>query len=679
MSAADYLAAVRKLTEDNLSVAELIQAAGDLTAAGERDLATQIYKLWIRVNVEHPLRYAALFNYSVVLQEIGDLDGAKAALEQALAQKPDFYPAENNLCNLLEKRGAVQEALLRWSAVATRYEGVTGAAVEHRLAALKQMARILETHRFLANAETALRQSLDIDPLQREVVEHFVSLRLAQCEWPVLSNWERPDRKTLMARIGPLSLAAYTDDPIFQLAAGWAYNKHFVGYPSAADREACPPAHTPARAGRRRIGYMSSDLRAHAVGHLMGELFELHDRKRFEIFVYYCGQPGTDPIQARIRAAVDHWVDITALDDRATARRIAADAIDILVDLNGYTRDSRTRVIALRPAPIIVNWLGFPGSMGSPYHHYILADDWIIPPDHEIYYSEKVLRLPCYQPNDRKRIAPASVPTRGEAGLPERGIVYCCFNSVHKITRFTFERWIAILKRVPGSVLWLLAGPDAVNARLVDYAAARGIEAGRILFAERTGPDRHLARCQLADLFLDTSPYGAHVTASDALWMGVPILTFSGRGFASRVCGSLVRAAGLPELVCANAAEYVERAVALGTNRAALDALKAKLRERRDDCVLFDTKAHVRQLEKLYGQMWKDYREGTLPRPDLANMEAYQEAGIERDPDAVEVATVPDYREWYRSSLARAHRFAPLPADTRLWTAADIAAIERAG
>jgi len=293
------------------------------------------------------------------------------------------------------------------------------------------------------------------------------------------------------------------------------------------------------------------------------------------------------------------------MDAAAAARRIAADGIQILVDLNGYTREARLKLVAMRPAPVIVNWLGYPGTMASPYHHYIIADDWIIPEDSELYYSEKVLRLPCYQPSLRDRTVATPRPGRRGAGLPEDAVVYCCFNGTHKISRFTFERWLMVLSRVPGSVLWLLGSTEAANERLRDYTASRGVARERVVFADKLANPYHLARYELADLFLDTAPYGAHTTASDALWTGVPVLTLSGRSFASRVCGSLVRAAGIPEMICTSAEEYVERAVALGSDRAQLQELRERLRGGRDSCTLFDMPGLVNRLEGLYQQMWR--------------------------------------------------------------------------
>ncbi|MDB5409941.1 MAG: tetratricopeptide repeat protein [Rhodospirillales bacterium] len=654
----------------NLSVSELIQTAETLKQTGGGTRVVALYEAWIRDNPDNPLLYAVLFNYGVALTEAGDLAAARACLERAIALNPEFLPVHINLGRVLEQLGLADQAVLRWSAMVDKLAAVTGSAITHKTTALNQIARVLETGNQDAAAESILRQSLDIDGNQREAIQHLLALRQRQCEWPIVSPWERVSRNLLMAGISPLSIAAHCDDPMLHLATAWNYNRCDVGAPASEIVTSHWAAREAQRAGPLRIGYLSSDLREHAVGHLIVEAFELHDHGAVETFAYYCGPRSEDALQARFKAAADHWILISDLDDATAARRIADDGIHILVDLNGYTREGRTKLVALRPAPIIVNWLGFPGSMASPYHHYIIADDWIIPADHEIYYSEAVLRLPCYQPNDRQRIVSPHQSSRRDAKLPEDAFVYCCFNGTHKITRFTFERWLTILGRAPESVLWLLSSTEATHDRLRQLAGQRGIAPERIIFAEKAVNADHLARYPLADLFLDTAPYGAHTTASDALWMGVPVLTLSGRSFASRVCGSLLRAAGLPELVCSSPDEYVDRAVALGKDAATMQKYRERLVAGRDSCALFDTPALVRRLEDLYRQIWDEYRAGRLPQPDLANLDVYLEVGNEQDHEEIEVQGIGDYRGWWLAMLARRNRFRPISRDRRLWTEA---------
>lgn len=612
----------------DLSIAELVRAVETLRGSGQANVAALLYQAWIERNPADPLLYAVLFNYSVVLSDAGKLDLARDALERATVQNPGFAPAHINLGRIYERQGDVAKALGQWSAVLGALAEITGPTVGYKTTALNQTARVLETAGQDPAAEAMLKESLDIDPHQTEVIQHWVALRQRQCKWPVIVPSERASRALLTANMSPLSMAIHADDPRLQLAHARHYNQVEVG---RVEVPALAPAQAARRSGPLRIGYLSSDLREHAVGFLMRDVFALHDRTKVEVSAYYCGVDSTDPLHLRFKASADHWTPISGMDDASAARRIADDGIHILVDLNGYTRDARLKLVAHRPAPVIVNWLGYPGTMGSPYHQYIIADDWVIPHGDELCYSEKVLRLPCYQPNPRERELPTKVPTRSDAGLPENDVVFCCFNGSQKITRVAFERWLAILTRVPRSVLWLLDGPEGTRTRLRDYASARGISGERLVFAPKLAHPLHLVRHRLADLFLDTTPYGAHTTASDALWMGVPVLTLSGRSFASRVCGSLVRAAGIPELVCSSPEEFVERAVAFGSDPPSLAPFRERLRETRDVCPLFDVARLVRGLEDLYEQMWSDLQRDELPQPNLGNLDTYLEAGSRID------------------------------------------------
>jgi predicted O-linked N-acetylglucosamine transferase (SPINDLY family) len=646
-----------------MSVADLIRSAEALKQNGQAAAVEALYLGWIEQHPDQPLLYAVLFNYAVVLSDAGKADLARAALERAIALNPEFVPAYVNLGRAQERLGQIGTALATWSAALVKMAPVTGASIAHKTMALNQSARVLEAANRDDAAEALLQQSLDLDAHQREVIQHLIALRQRQCEWPVIQATERVTRETLMQGISPLSVAALTDDPLLHLATACHYNERDVGSPPSC-RSDWPAATS--NDGPLRIGYLSSDLREHAVGYLMTEVLGLHDRQRVEVFAYYCGPESRDALQTHFQSTADHWIDLAGMDDDAACQRMVDDGIQILVDLNGYTREARLKLVTRRPAPVIVNWLGFPGTMGSPYHHYIIADDWIIPDSHEIYYSEKVLRLPCYQPSSRHRALVSPPPTRKDAKLPEDAVVYCCFNGLHKVTKPTFDRFLHILREVPGSVLWLMSGPPSTEDRLRGYAAAQGIAKERLVFAEKLVNPSHLARYPLADLFLDTTPYGAHTTASDALWMGVPVLTWSGRSFASRVCGSLVRAAGLPDMVMPSAQAFVERAVALGRDRSQLDGLRERLKTVRTASTLFDTPGLVRGLEALYQRMWTEFRSGDLPHPDLSNLDVYLEMGCQVNHEDIEVQAMEDYHRSWRDRLASRDRFRPIPPDQRL-------------
>ncbi|HVY90422.1 MAG TPA: hypothetical protein VG942_16265, partial [Hyphomonadaceae bacterium] len=531
MSQTSFAVAIQKITAGGLALEELMQTSQALTLEGQVPQARQLYQVWISFNKEHPLLFIAYFNCSTLAQQMGDEAGGEADLRAALALKPDFSAACINLGSSLERQGKAREAVEQWKDGLDKMATLTGDAINYKITLLKQISRVLSDNQQLAAAETALTQCLDINPDQRDVAEQYVASRLAQCKWPMTPEGSKISRRTLVGRLHPLSVCAYTDDPLFQLAAADRYVRTMSPIEdrhTRFDRRSAP-----IEKGRKiRVGYVSSDLRHHAVGYLMVNFFEEHDHKDFEVYAYYTGIKADDPIQARIKACVDHWRDIRGISDDDAAAKIAEDGIDILVDVNGHTRDARLGVFARRPAPIQVNWLGYPGTMGSAFHHYIVADDWTIPDYAESWYSERVLRLPCYQPNDRKRLISDEQFKRSDFGLPDDAFVFCSFNASHKVTRFTFDRWIEILRQSETSVLWLLDFAPETNKRLQEYAEAKGVAGSRLVFAPKLPNPRHLARYPLADLFLDSVPYGAHTTASDALWMGVPVLTWSGRCFA---------------------------------------------------------------------------------------------------------------------------------------------------
>ncbi|GAB4476829.1 MAG: hypothetical protein OHK0044_22910 [Burkholderiaceae bacterium] len=362
--------------------------------------------------------------------------------------------------------------------------------------------------------------------------------------------------------------------------------------------------------GRIRIGYLSSDFHEHATSWLIAEVIELHDRARFEVFLYSYGVDDGSATRARMRGAGEHFVEMRQMSVRAMAERIRADGIDILVDLKGYTFGSRPEVLGYRAAPIQVNFLGYPGTLGTPFVDYIVTDPIVTPPEHAVDYAEKFAYLPdCYQPNDRKRPI-AATPPRAACGLPERGFVFCCFNNTYKITPAMFDLWCRLLAQVEGSVLWLLDANLQARDNLRAEANKRGIDPQRLIFAPKLPLAQHLARLANADLVLDTLPYNAHTTASDALWAGVPVVTCPGQTFASRVAASLLHAAGLPELVAASLDEYASIALRLARDPEANFALRNKLRQNRDSCALFDSVRYARNLEALYERMFQRWRCG---------------------------------------------------------------------
>lgn len=559
------------------------------------------------------------------------------------------------------------DAVGQWQIVVNMLSGISGESVGHKLSVLNQIGRVLEGTSFEEVAEDSLQKSIEIkqDP---NVIQHWIGLRQRQCKWPVLRPLQNISRKTILSGMSPHCVVFHSDDPLFHLSSAYLYYKRKIGQPSKSfHTHHAGRLRNGGRHARIRVGYLSSYFREHAHGYLTAEMYRLHDRSKVEVFAYSSSERTGDRIEARIMEGVDHWVDITAMTDEQAAQKIFDDKIDILIDFNGYTGKARLKIVAMRPAPIIVNWLGYPGSMGTPYHNYIIADEAVIPQGFEKYYSEKVLRLPCYQPNDPYRVV-ADLPwTREAARLPADAAVFCAFNGVQKITAPMWQRYMSILAQVPDSVLWLLDGYEATTRRLRTMAVEHGIAAERLVFAPTVINDQHLSRYPLADMFLDTSPCGAHTTASDALWMGVPVLTVPGRGFAARVCGSLVRSAGVGSLVCDSFDDYVRTAVQFGNDRAGLLKIREDLRSNRGTCALFDVKNITRHLDDLFVQMWDEYSSGTMPHPDLANLDIYYDIGAELDRDDVEMSGVDDYEGLYLERLRERHDYSPIEFDRRLW------------
>jgi len=656
-SLSDYL---DQLTQGELEILPLFSAAQSLLQANRPEDAVTLYKSWIEHRPSDPMLHAAFFNLGCLYDKLGQRELGAEAFGNSIRCNPDFPPPYINLGHYRANKGDRGGAAALWHELAERLAPISSENIQHKLNALKLLGRMFADADLDNDAEDALFRVIQIDPNQTDIMAYWLNMRQRQCKWDLTAPLPPDKRRLALEAMAPLTLISYQDDPIWQLANAAAFTQSQIGRPG---RSALANHQAGTSKPRLKIGYLSSDLCEHAVGHLTVEVYGLHDRTRFEIFAYYTGQPTNDPIQQRIRTGVDVWRDIAAYSDDDAADLIAADGIDILVDLNGHTKDARLRVLARTPAPIIVNWLGYPGTMGSAFHHYIIADESIIPPGSEPFYSETVLRLPCYQPIDRQRHVASARPTRTELGLPDDAVVYCCFNEPRKITAETWDSWMRILAAVPDSVLWLLIPAAATRDRLRALAKEAGVSAERLIFADRRKNADHLARYPLADVVLDSFPYGAHTTASDALWMGVPVVTRQGKSFTSRVCASLLQAVGLPELVCSTPQEFIDKAIALGRDQAQRLGLRTFLRDRRD-CVLFDTPRLVHSLESLYHRMWNEHSRGERPRPSLANMAVYNDVAIDL---ALRADKSGNDLETYRRALADRQYYTYLEADHRLW------------
>ncbi|HLH10430.1 MAG TPA: tetratricopeptide repeat protein [Methylovirgula sp.] len=537
-------------------------------------------------------------------RDLLQLDEAAAAYRRALALRPVFVEALCNLGNMLLQRGDADSAIGAYrQAIALRPD----------MAELHcNLGAAYETARRVGEAIASYARALELDPDLIGVRTQLAYMRRCACDW------SRIEEETELAGriphyrnpIPPFALLNMDLPAAAQRHAArlWAQSLHARPAFDQGQREC-------AQSNKIRIGYLSADFHRHATAHLIAELFERHDRSRFEIIAYSHGEDDGSEIRYRLGRAVDRFVDLHELDDRAAAQRIYDDRIDILVELKGYTQMARSEIAAFRPAPVQVNYLGYPGTMGAEFIDYIIADPITLPMDAQEFYDEKIVHLPdCYQPNDSRRRVADRTPPRAECGLPDTGFVFCCFNNSYKLTPKFFAIWMRLLAAVPGSVLWLYDANALVKGNLRKEAEKAGIDPARLVFAPRAGVAEHLARQRLADLFLDTLPYNAHTTTSDALWVGLPVVTMIGEAFAGRVAASLLCAAGLPELVTKTPAEYEALALKLAREPALLAEIRAKLNANRPTCPLFDCARYTRHLEAAFTRMWEIWTQGCAPQ-----------------------------------------------------------------
>jgi predicted O-linked N-acetylglucosamine transferase (SPINDLY family) len=575
-----------------LPLGELFQGAQTLVELGMPQEAIRLYEAWI-AHTASPAAYAACFNLAVARGNVGDDAGAARDYLKAIELAPAFVEARLNLGTLYERMNRPDDALAAWRSILTDIPDLAAKPALH-VQALNNLGRLCEIRKQLPEALDYLTRSLELDPDQPKVITHWVHLRQKLCVWPIYAAFAGVTVEEQRRHTSALAMLGASPDPAEQLAA----SLNFVERKVHAAPERLAPAEGYAHK-RIRIGYLSSDLCSHAVAILTAELYELHDRARVEVYAFSWSREDNSPLRARVVGAMDHYIRIDRMTDEEAARCIRSHEIDVLVDLHGLTLGARADILGWRPAPVQLTWLGFPGPTAIPGIDYVVADDFVLPPELEPHFTEKPLRMPhTFQINDRRR-AIGPTPTRAANGLPDDAFVFCSFNSNFKFTSDVFDSWMRILAQVPGSVLWIVADSEATRVNLVREAEARGVAGERLLFAARVAPADYLARFRLADLFLDTNPFNAGTTASDALWAGLPVLTWAGQTFCSRMAGSLLNAVGLPELVTHALADYEALAVALGNDRPRMDALRARLAASRDTSPLFDTPRFVRDYEDL--------------------------------------------------------------------------------
>ena len=546
-----------------------------------------------------PSLFQPYVNLGSLLSELGHLTEAAEALEKATDLQPNPV-AFNSLGTCYHRAGRIKEAEECFRKAAALQPDFVEALTNLGINVAHQGRR--------DEAIELFRAALRINPNFPNAVANLFFEQRHLCDWQDFEATLNKLRELVRAgaRISPFSFLTANTPPDEQLlcARNWA-----TLLPPRQIYAISPAARRP---GRIRIGYLSSDFKEHATAFLIAEMLEHHDHQRFEIYAYSYGIDDGSEIRSRLVAAFDHFVEVRAMSHEAAIRRIRDDGIDILVDLKGYTQDARTEIMAGRPAPIQVAYLGYPGTMGADCIDYMIADHFVVPLNQRRHFSEKLVYLPhCYQPNDTKRAVSTLGLTRRQFGLPEDGFVFCSFNGNYKITPSFFDVWMRLLKDTPGSVLWLLETGTRVH--LLRTAEARGVDPERIVFAQGLVHAQHLERMALADLFLDSLPVNAHTTASDAMWAGLPLLTCAGTAFVGRVAGSVLHTIGLPELVTASLDEYEAKALHLAQNPAELKALRERLSRNKLTSPLFDIASYTRDLETGYQIMFDRWLTGHSP------------------------------------------------------------------
>ncbi len=589
----------RALLLDPAYVRPLVNLGRVLRLQGRPFEALAILQRALVLSPDGPL---ALTNLGFVLTDIGRRGEAIQHLRRAIALEPGLAEAHHGLGRALAYSGdmtGARDSLRR--AIALK----PGLLDAHVL-----LASSLVVLQQLADALTVLEAYLRKRPDDQNALATALNCSQSMCDWAGVSRALDGLRglPAHFAHAQPFSIIGVSDDP----------GEHLQAARARAASIARPPnllrGPITRHDDRLRLAYVSGDFHTHATSFLIAELLELHDRSAFELFGVSFGPDDQSPLRRRVLGAFTECLDARERSDAEIATWLAEREVDIAVDLKGYTAYARPGIFAQRPAPVQVSYLGYPGTMAAPFIDYLIADPFLIPEAEQGFYTEKIAYLPdCYQVNDRRRQVAEHAPTRAEAGLPESGFVFGCFNVSWKITAAVFDVWMRLLAAIPDSVLWLLEDNRWAVQNLRREAAARQVAPERLIFCPRADNRSHLARHLLADLFLDTFPCNAHTTASDALWSGLPLLTCSGRTFASRVAGSLLYAAGLPELVTYSPESYQRVALELARDRDRLASLRARLTADREALPLFDTPAFCRHLEAAYRHMWSLHREGKGP------------------------------------------------------------------
>jgi len=581
-------------THNNLG--NTLQELGDVQAA------IQSYNRAIEIN---PGYAEAHSNLGAVLQIKGELAGAIASYSRAIEINPDHAEAHNNLGTALQESSDLTEAILSYKRALEIKPDYADA--------YNNLGGVLKRKGDLPEAIKCFKNALKIKPEFGYARGHKLHQQSFICDWDGIAE----DRDLIPGlgistdSVAPFAMLALEDHPASHLKRSSLFAKEQWPARSKLLPEFSVRSQIPSRL---RIGYFSGDFHGHPVMQLIVKMFALHDRSSFEVHAFSFGPDKDDEMYQRLLKNFDSFHHVHGLTDEGIAELARSENIDIAVDLTGYTQNTRSGIFAYRAAPIQVSYLGYPGSMGADFIDYLIADSTLIPEENQKFYSEKIVYMPdCYQVSDNSRPPPATDVTRAALGLPEAGFVFCCFNNNYKITPREFDIWMRLLGQVEDSVLWLRRSNQWVEENLKKEAQARGIEPGRVIFADICGYSEYLARLTKADLFLDTFNYNAGAVANDALWCGLPVLTHQGQSYVARMVSSLLTTIDIPELITTTEANYEKLALDLATNPEKLKSLKAKLARNKDDTSLFNTEQFTGNIEAAYTEMYSRYVNGKKP------------------------------------------------------------------
>jgi len=571
-----------------------------LRVSGRPNLAVESYKKAIALL---PNYLGAHNNLGNALKQIGSLEEAVISYQNAIAIKPDYAEAHNNIGIVLKDLGRLEEAVKSY-----------GNAISINPEYYDAHFNLGNSLRDLNQRDQALKnyeKAYELRPGEDYIIGNILHTKMHLSIWEGLSKNLLDLTKKINSGqkvIGPFALMALIDDPMLQRKAAEIYANDKFPISNSLPKIEQYPKHK-----KIRVGYFSADFREHPVSTLTVELYEKHDRIQFEVFAFSYGPDTKDEMNLRVKAGVDHFYDVRAMSYKDVALLGRSLELDIAIDLGGFTQNARTGIFAISVAPIQLSYIGYLGTMGADYYDYLVADEIIIPKESQQYYSEKIVYLPSFQANDSKQSQAVTSFNREDLGLPDKGFVFCCLNNTYKITPTTLDGWAQILSSVEDSVLLVFANNESSQLNLIEEISLRNIDPSRLIFGKHLARPEYLGRYKVADLFLDTHPYNAGTTSSDALRMGLPVLTHLGNSFASRMGSSILNAVNLPELITSSQKDYEALAIELATNPKKFKAIKDKLAKNLPSAPLFDTPLFTKHLESAYKTMYDRHHKGLEP------------------------------------------------------------------